>query len=69
MSFAPLNSIIGFAGVLLRRKGSPGPDEASYVGRIHKNGLNLLVLINDILDLSKIEAGRMGDRDGRCKSR
>ena len=56
----PLNSVIGFANVLLRnRSGNLRPEDVNYVDRIQKNGVKLLELINDILDLSKIEAGRM----------
>ncbi|MEO6525041.1 MAG: PAS domain S-box protein [Gemmatimonadaceae bacterium] len=56
----PLNSIIGFANVLLKdKRGDLGEANLSYLGRIAANGRHLLVLINDILDLSKIEAGRM----------
>lgn len=56
----PLNSVIGFANVMLRNKGGNLRDQdVSYLERIQKNGVNLLALINDILDLSKIEAGRM----------
>ena len=56
----PLNSIIGFANVLLKNKGDELSDlHLSYLGRIATNGRHLLGLINDILDLSKIEAGRM----------
>jgi PAS domain S-box-containing protein len=56
----PLNSIIGFANVLRKNKqGTMTDDEISYANRIATNGLHLLGLINDILDLSKIEAGRM----------
>ena len=56
----PLNSVIGFANVLLRNKGGNLRDQdIDYAGRIQKNGVHLLTLINDILDLSKIEAGRM----------
>ena len=56
----PLNSIIGFANVLLKnRQGSLRADELTYLSRIASNGSHLLGLINDILDLSKIEAGRM----------
>ncbi len=56
----PLNSIIGFANVLAgNRSGNLGAMELSYVDRVRKNGMHLLRLINDILDLSKIEAGRM----------
>ena len=56
----PLNSVIGFANVLLRNKsGNLQPGDLNYLERIQKNGVRLLALINDILDLSKIEAGRM----------
>ena len=56
----PLNSVIGFSNVLLRNKaGNLRDQEIGYLERIHKNGINLLSLINDILDLSKIEAGKM----------
>ena len=56
----PLNSIIGFANVLLKnRNAAMQSDELTYLSRIATNGGHLLGLINDILDLSKIEAGRM----------
>jgi PAS domain S-box-containing protein len=56
----PLNSVIGFANVLLRNKAENlRPQDLTYVERIQKNGVHLLGLINDILDLSKIEAGRV----------
>jgi PAS domain S-box-containing protein len=56
----PLNSIIGFANVLRKNKQhTMSAEEVSYANRIATNGLHLLGLINDILDLSKIEAGRM----------
>jgi len=56
----PLNSIIGFSGILLKNK-SNTLDEADLkrAEKIHRNGKHLLHLINEILDLSKIEAGRM----------
>src|SRR5262249_20610858 len=54
----PLGSIIGFANLLAKNKGKHlQPSELLYVERIRANGLHLLGLINDILDLSKIEAG------------
>jgi len=56
----PLNAIIGFSEVLkdgLFGKLAPKQDE--YIRDIHSSGLHLLSLINDILDLSKVEAGRM----------
>ena len=56
----PLNSIIGFANVLLKnRRDALGAGDLSYLSRIATNGRHLLGLINDILDLSKIEAGHM----------
>jgi len=56
----PLNSIIGFSNVLQKNKGEfLPPKELEYVGRIGVNGRHLLSLINSILDLAKIEAGRM----------
>jgi two-component system cell cycle sensor histidine kinase PleC len=56
----PLGSIIGFANLLAKNKGGHlQPQERLYVERIRANSLHLLGLINDILDLSKIEAGRV----------
>ena len=56
----PLNSIIGFSGILLKnRKGNLSGTDLNRVEKINRNGRHLLSLINDILDLSKIEAGRM----------
>jgi len=56
----PLNSIIGFAGVLLKNKAKNLRDQdLTYLGRVQDNGKHLLSLINSILDLSKVEAGRM----------
>ncbi len=56
----PLNSIIGFSEVLIDGLvGELTPDQRDCVRDIHFSGEHLLTLINDILDLSKIEAGRM----------
>ncbi|MBI3373256.1 MAG: GAF domain-containing protein [Betaproteobacteria bacterium] len=56
----PLNAIIGFSEVLLERMfGELNEKQDDYLKDIHSSGKHLLSLINDILDLSKIEAGRM----------
>ncbi len=55
----PLNSVIALSNVLTRRLAGKMPEEEfSYIGVIERNGKQLLELINDILDLSRIEAGR-----------
>jgi signal transduction histidine kinase len=56
----PLNAVIGFSEVLADRMfGELNDKQAEYMRDIHASGQHLLSLINDILDLSKIEAGRM----------
>jgi signal transduction histidine kinase len=56
----PLNAIIGFSEVLGERMfGELNEKQEEYLKDIHASGQHLLSLINDILDLSKIEAGRM----------
>jgi len=56
----PLNAIIGFSEVLNERMfGELNDKQAEYLRDIHASGTHLLSLINDILDLSKVEAGRM----------
>jgi len=56
----PLNAIIGFSEVLHERMfGEINEKQAEYLADILESGRHLLSLINDILDLSKIEAGRM----------
>jgi PAS domain S-box-containing protein len=56
----PLNSVIGFASILLKnRTGSFGESDIAYLDRILQNGKHLLLLINDILDLAKVEAGKV----------
>lgn len=56
----PLSSVIGFANVLLKNKEKnlTGTD-LLYLSKILENGIHLLGLINNILDLSKIESGKM----------
>ncbi len=53
----PMNAVIGFSQLLLRQQLTP--PQHDMIARILSNGRNLLALINDILDLSKIEAGRL----------
>ena len=56
----PLNAIIGFSEVLVERMfGEMNAKQEEYLRDIHSSGQHLLSLINDILDLSKVEAGRM----------
>jgi signal transduction histidine kinase/HAMP domain-containing protein len=56
----PLNAIIGFSEVLLERMfGELNDKQVEYLNDIHSSGHHLLTLINEVLDLSKIEAGRM----------
>jgi two-component system, NtrC family, sensor kinase len=56
----PLNAVIGFSEVLLQRMfGELTDKQEEYLKDIYASGQHLLSLINDILDLSKIEAGRM----------
>ncbi len=57
----PLNSIIGFSEVIRDEIFGPAgtPEYADYAGDIHYSGRHLLGLINQVLDLSKIEAGKM----------
>ena len=56
----PLNSIIGFSEVLIDGKfGALNDKQQRYLQNVHQSGRHLLALINDLLDLSKIEAGRL----------
>ncbi len=56
----PLNAIIGFSEVLTEKMfGDINDKQLEYLHDIHSSGQHLLTLINDVLDLSKIEAGRM----------
>jgi signal transduction histidine kinase len=54
----PLNSILGFAD-LLKDTNKDNPKIVRYANNIHHSGSSLLDLINDLLDLAKIEAGKM----------
>jgi signal transduction histidine kinase len=56
----PLNAVIGFTEVLLERYfGEVNAKQEEYLQDVLSSGQHLLSLINDILDLSKVEAGRM----------
>src|SRR5579862_3971974 len=56
----PLNAVLGFSDLLTEERYGPlNERQQRYVKHIHTGGKHLLTLINDILDLSKIEAGRL----------
>jgi signal transduction histidine kinase len=56
----PLNAIIGFSGILKKRMfGDLNEKQAEYVEDIYTSGNHLLSLINDLLDLAKVESGRI----------
>lgn len=56
----PLNSIIGFTGILLQGLAGPlNEEQRKQLGMVQKSSRHLLSLINDVLDISKIEAGQL----------
>jgi len=56
----PLNSIIGFTGILLQGLAGPlNAEQSKQLGMVKRSARHLLELINDVLDLSKIEAGQL----------
>ncbi len=56
----PLNSIIGFTGILLQGLvGALSPEQKKQLGMVQNSARHLLSLINDVLDISKIEAGQV----------
>ncbi|HYH39420.1 MAG TPA: HAMP domain-containing sensor histidine kinase [Azospirillum sp.] len=57
----PLNTVLGFAEMIRDRAWGPGAEDryVEYAGDIHAAGTHLLSVLNDVLDLAKIEAGRM----------
>ena len=55
----PMNAILGFTEILKRGYGRNPHDSLRYLNTIHSSGKNLLELINDILDLSKVESGQI----------
>lgn len=56
----PLNSIIGFTGIILQGMAGPlNPEQTKQLGMVRGSAKHLLELINDVLDISKIEAGQL----------
>jgi PAS domain S-box-containing protein len=56
----PLNSILGFTGIVLKGMAGPlNPEQLKQLGMVQGSARHLLGLINDVLDLSKIEAGQL----------
>ncbi len=56
----PLNSVIGFTGILLKRLAGPLNDEQAFqMGMVRDSAKSLLTLVNDVLDISRIEAGEL----------
>jgi PAS domain S-box-containing protein len=56
----PLNSIIGFSGIMLQGLAGPlNTEQAKQLGMVQSSSRHLLALINDVLDISKIEAGQL----------
>lgn len=56
----PLNSIIGFTGIILQGLAGPlNPEQEKQLGMVRGSARHLLELINDVLDISKIEAGQL----------
>jgi len=55
----PLNAVLGFADVLRRGMAQSREEEMEYLDLIHRSGRHLLDLINNILDLAKIESGHL----------
>ncbi len=68
----PLNAVIGFSDMIMSERLGPmnNPRYRDYAGDINSSGLHLLGIINEILDLAKIEAGKMHiDEDAICDIR
>lgn len=64
----PLNAVIGFADLLLTQQAGPLSDKQQrYLGHVANAGRHLLELINDILDLTRVEAGRLEIHPESCQ--
>jgi PAS domain S-box-containing protein len=63
----PLNAVIGFSDLMIQKIFGPitEPRYAGYVEDIHRNGIKLLEMINDILDLTRVEGGQLEIDDDR----
>lgn len=62
----PMNAILGFTEILRRGYGKSGRDWKKHLNTIHSSGTHLLELINDVLDLSKVESGHLDVERVRC---
>ena len=62
----PMNAILGFTELLRRGFGKSERESSRYLDTIHHSGKHLLGLINDILDLSKVEAGQLAVEKIAC---
>ena len=62
----PMNAILGFTDWLRRGLAEDPAEQEEYLSTIHASGSHLMSLINDILDLSKIEAGKMEMSPEKC---
>ena len=64
----PMNAILGFTELLQRGYGKSEQESLKFLNTIHSSGRHLLELINDILDLSKVEAGQMEMEIAECQA-
>jgi two-component system, sensor histidine kinase len=55
----PLNVVLGFSQLLESREGALAPQELEWIGHIRSAGENLLSTVNDILDIARVEAGKL----------
>ena len=56
---SPLNDIVGFSEILLNKNDISPENQKSYIEIVYKRTQDLLILVNDLLDISKIEAGKL----------